>query len=86
MQQCKCRVIKEKCFSAVTRILIYLNAVVFEALGLHPVGDQTTSTPTGFQCPQTLTAAVAEVWVGAHYILVEPRQNRRKGFFLKGVN
>lgn len=33
------------------------------------------------QCPQTLTAAVAEVWVGAHYFLVEPRQKRRKGFF-----
>lgn len=37
------------------------------------------------QCPQTLTAAVAEVWVEAHYFLVEPCQKRRK-FFLKGVN
>lgn len=33
------------------------------------------------QCPQTLTAAGAEVWVGAHYSLAEPRQKGGDGFF-----
>lgn len=47
------------------------------------------SPPTGLyifsQCPQTLTAAGAEVWVGAHYSLVEPCQKEGR-VFLKGVN
>lgn len=36
-------------------------------------------------CPQTLTAAGAEVWVGAHYSLAEPCQKEGR-VFLKGVN
>lgn len=32
------------------------------------------------QLPQTLTAAGAEVWVGAHYFFVDPCQNEGKVF------
>ena len=58
---------------------------------LYPRGptDTLPSPPAGFyifsQCPQTLTAAGAEVWVGAHYSLAEPCQKRGEGF-LKGVS
>lgn len=71
--------------------MISLNTVMPEVTELYPTGQPTTipSPPAGLyifsQCPQTLTAAGAEVWVGAHYSLVEPSQKEGR-VFLKGVN